>query len=54
MILAGTVDPGANFLIMSEDIFKRSKLEIDTKENMISEVLLLLSQSRLELLEMSR
>ena len=32
MILAGTVDPDANFLIMSEDISKRSKLEIDTKE----------------------
>ncbi len=32
MILAGTVDLGANFLIMSEDISKRSKLEIDTKE----------------------
>ncbi|PKK56726.1 hypothetical protein RhiirC2_799398, partial [Rhizophagus irregularis] len=32
VILAGTVDPGANFLIMSEDISKRSKLEIDTKE----------------------
>ncbi|RGB24631.1 hypothetical protein C1646_772808 [Rhizophagus diaphanus] len=32
VILAGTVDPGANFLIMSEDISERSKLEIDTKE----------------------
>ena len=32
MIPAGTVDPGANFPIMSEDISKRSKLEIDTKE----------------------
>ncbi|CAB5102909.1 unnamed protein product [Rhizophagus irregularis] len=32
VIPAGTVDPGANFPIMSEDITKRSKLEIDTKE----------------------
>ncbi|UZO14848.1 uncharacterized protein OCT59_006292 [Rhizophagus irregularis] len=32
VIPAGTVDPGANFPIMSEDIAKRSKLEIDTKE----------------------
>ncbi len=32
MIPAGIVDPDANFLIMSEDISKRSKLEIDTKE----------------------
>src|SRR5437773_1851225 len=32
VIPAGTVDPGANFPIMSEDISKRSKLEIDTKE----------------------
>ena len=32
VISAGTVDPGANFLIMSEDISKRSKLEINTKE----------------------
>jgi hypothetical protein len=32
VILAGTVDPGANFAIMSEDIAKWSKLEIDTKE----------------------
>ncbi|GES81257.1 hypothetical protein GLOIN_2v1773489 [Rhizophagus clarus] len=32
VIPAGTVDPGANFLIMSEDIAKRLKLEIDTKE----------------------
>jgi hypothetical protein len=32
VILADTVDPGANFPIMSEDISKRSKLEIDTKE----------------------
>ena len=31
VIPAGTVDPGANFPIMSEDISKRSKLEIDTK-----------------------
>ncbi|CAB4416203.1 unnamed protein product [Rhizophagus irregularis] len=32
VIPAGTVDPGANFPIMSEDISERSKLEIDTKE----------------------
>ena len=32
VIPASTVDPGANFPIMSEDISKRSKLEIDTKE----------------------
>ena len=32
VIPAGTVDPGANFPIMSEDISKRSKLVIDTKE----------------------
>ncbi|PKY41250.1 hypothetical protein RhiirA4_454792 [Rhizophagus irregularis] len=32
VISAGTVDPDANFPIMSEDITKRSKLEIDTKE----------------------
>ena len=32
VIPAGTVDPGANFPIMSEDISKRSKLEINTKE----------------------
>ncbi|CAB5208405.1 unnamed protein product [Rhizophagus irregularis] len=32
VIPAGTVDPGANFPIMSEDIAKRLKLEIDTKE----------------------
>jgi len=32
VILAGTVDSSANFLIMSEDISKRSKLVIDTKE----------------------
>src|SRR3954447_2631966 len=32
VIPAGTVDPGANFPIMSEDISKRSKLKIDTKE----------------------
>ncbi|RIA88551.1 hypothetical protein C1645_826189, partial [Glomus cerebriforme] len=32
VIPAGTVDPGANFLIMSEDISKQSKLVIDTKE----------------------
>ncbi|PKK57643.1 hypothetical protein RhiirC2_721090 [Rhizophagus irregularis] len=32
VIPAGTVDPGANFPIMSEDIFEQSKLEIDTKE----------------------
>ena len=32
VIPAGTVDPGANFLIMFEDISKRSKLVIDTKE----------------------
>ena len=32
VILTDTVDPGANFSIMSEDIFKRSKLVIDTKE----------------------
>ncbi|GBB92645.1 hypothetical protein RclHR1_24640003 [Rhizophagus clarus] len=32
VIPAGTVDPGANFPIMFEDISKRSKLEIDTKE----------------------
>ena len=54
VIPAGTVDPGANFPIMSEDISKRSKLVIDTKENMISEALLLLLQNRLELLEISQ
>src|SRR6266498_2020030 len=32
VILTGTVDPGANFLIISEDISKQSKLVIDTKE----------------------
>src|SRR6185437_3723449 len=32
VIPAGIVDPGANFPIMSEDISKRSKLVIDTKE----------------------
>jgi len=32
VIPAGTVDPDTNFLIMSEDISKRSKLIIDTKE----------------------
>src|SRR5438034_10519515 len=32
VIPVDTVDPGANFLIMSEDISKRSKLEIDIKE----------------------
>ncbi|POG69265.1 hypothetical protein GLOIN_2v1777355 [Rhizophagus irregularis DAOM 181602=DAOM 197198] len=32
VILAGTVDPGANFPIMSEDISEQSKLKIDTKE----------------------
>jgi len=32
VIPAGTVDPGANFPIMSGDIAKRSKLEIDTKK----------------------
>jgi hypothetical protein len=32
VIPAGTVDPSANFPIMSEDISKRSKLVIDTKE----------------------
>src|SRR6266542_4821231 len=32
VISAGTVDPDANFLIMSEDISKQSKLVIDTKE----------------------
>ncbi|GES86486.1 hypothetical protein GLOIN_2v1777355 [Rhizophagus clarus] len=32
VIPAGTVDPGANFPIMSEDISKRSKLVIDIKE----------------------
>jgi hypothetical protein len=32
VIPAGTVNPGANFPIMSEDISKRSKLVIDTKE----------------------
>src|SRR5207248_7081029 len=32
VIPAGTVDPDANFPIMFEDISKRSKLEINTKE----------------------
>ncbi|CAB4485468.1 unnamed protein product [Rhizophagus irregularis] len=32
VIPAATVDPGANFPIMTEDISERSKLEIDTKE----------------------
>jgi hypothetical protein len=32
VIPAATVDSGANFPIMSEDISERSKLEIDTKE----------------------
>src|SRR5688572_32354285 len=32
VIPTDTVDSGANFPIMSEDISKRSKLEIDTKE----------------------
>lgn len=32
IIPGAVVDPGANFPIMSEDISKRSKLEIDTKE----------------------
>ena len=32
VILPDTVDPDANFLIMFEDIFKWSKLVIDTKE----------------------
>jgi len=32
VILKAIVDPNINFLIMSEDISKRSKLEIDTKE----------------------
>src|ERR1051325_8103446 len=32
VISAATVDPGANFPIMTEDISERSKLKIDTKE----------------------
>ncbi|PKC54702.1 hypothetical protein RhiirA1_476820, partial [Rhizophagus irregularis] len=32
VIPGAVVDPGANFLIMTDDISKRSKLEIDTKE----------------------
>ena len=32
IILVGIVDPDANFLIIFENIFKRSKLIIDTKE----------------------
>ncbi|GBC43410.2 hypothetical protein GLOIN_2v1773489 [Rhizophagus irregularis DAOM 181602=DAOM 197198] len=32
VIPGAIVDPGANFLIMTDDISKRSKLEIDTKE----------------------
>ncbi len=32
VILMGTVDPDANFLIMSKNISKRLKLKIDTKE----------------------
>ena len=32
VIPGAVVDPGANFAIMSEDISKRSKLEINTKE----------------------
>ena len=32
VISAGTVEPSANFLIMSEDISKQSKLVIDIKE----------------------
>src|SRR6266542_575707 len=32
VITGAVVDPGANFLIMTDDISTRSKLEIDTKE----------------------
>ena len=32
VILVGTVDPSANFIIMSKNIAKRSKLEIDIKK----------------------
>ncbi len=52
VILAGTVDSDANFLIMFKNISKRSKLKIDIKKNIISEVLLLLLQNPLELLKM--
>ena len=54
VIPGAVVDPGANFAIMTDDISKRSKLEIDTKEKHDLRGIATTPQSRLELLEMSQ